>query len=84
MAKFTPRRCQILKSSGAGYFKAGQFAYVIGQNSSGGLYWQDREGASPKGERVYLVSKTKDMRGGALWFSRTGVRFTARRRRRRA
>ena len=42
------------------------------------MHWVDKDGSSPRGAIAYLVSKTKDMRGGALWFSEDGVRFTAR------
>lgn len=75
-----PRRVQIRIASGAGYYKAGQFAYVIGWDARGGMYWQDKPGPSPSGKVAYLVSKTKDMRGGGLWFSKDGLRFTKRRR----
>lgn len=78
-----PRRVEILVGSGAGYFKAGQFAYVIAQNKKGGMHFCNRHGgdggSSAPGETAYLVSKTKDMRGGALWFSRDALRFTKRR-----
>lgn len=72
----TPRRVQITVSSGSGYFKKGQYAYVISHDDRGGMYWIDKDGHSEPGERAYLVSKTKDMRGGALWFSEDGIRFT--------
>lgn len=73
-----PKRVEMLRGSGTGYFKAGQFAYVLGWDARGGLYWVDRDGDSARGEMAYLVSKTKGMRGVALWFSASAVRFTAR------
>lgn len=63
---------------GARYFKHGQFAYVIGSSSDGGMYWIDKPGHSRKGEVTFLISKTKGMAGGALWISEDGVRFTSR------
>lgn len=77
-----PQRVQIIAKGriGAGYFKTGQFAYVIGQNDDGGMFWIDKDGESEKGETAYLVSKTKEMAGGALWFSGDGIRFTSRKR----
>jgi hypothetical protein len=76
-----PKRVQILNGSGAKYFKAGQFGYIIAENTRGGMFWCNKEGHSRPGEVAYLVSKTKDMRGGALWFSRDALRFTKGRRR---
>ncbi len=73
-----PRRVEILRASGVGYFKRGQFGYALSWDKRGGMYWVDKDGSSPRGAIAYLVSKTKDMRGGALWFSEDGVRFTAR------
>lgn len=77
-----PRRVQIVAHDriGAGYFKHGQFAYVIGMSDDGGMYWIDKPGHSEKGQVVYLISKTKEMRGGALWISEDGIRFTSRKR----
>jgi hypothetical protein len=71
-----PRRVEILAPSGAGYFKKGQYAYVIASNTAGGFHWVDRGGSSEPGQRVYLVTKSKHGRGGALWYSPEGVRFT--------
>lgn len=72
-----PRRVQILRGSKTGtYFKPGQFAYALGWDERGGNYCVDMSAASKAGIRVYLVSKTKDARGGALWFTSTGIRFT--------
>lgn len=71
-----PRRVEILVGSGAGYFKRGQYAYAIGFDARGGNYWVDRGGSSSPGDIAYLISKTKDMRGGALWFSKDAIRFT--------
>jgi hypothetical protein len=70
-----PRRVEILRAGGK-YFKPGQFAYVLSYDKRGSNYWVDKDGASREGELAYLVSKTKDMRGGALWFSADGLRFT--------
>ena len=78
-----PRRVEIIASNpiGAGhYFKHGQHAYVIAQNSDGGMYWIDKPGPSKRGEVAYLISKSKGMAGGALWISADGVRFTSRKR----
>lgn len=76
-----PRRVQIVRGSGGRnpYFKVGQRAYVIAQDDRGGMWMVDEGGDSDPGECAYLVSKTKDMKGGALWFSEHGVRFTKRR-----
>ena len=74
-----PKRVQILSTTDSGYFKKGQFAYVVGWDERGGMYWLDRPGRSSAGEKAYLVSKTKDLRGGALWFSKDALRFTKRR-----
>jgi len=74
-----PRRVEILATSGAGYFKKGQFGYALSWDKRGGNYPMDTHGPSEPGEMTYLVSKTKDMRGGALWFTSRGVRFTGRR-----
>ena len=77
----SPRRVQIIAKGGkigGGYFKTGQFAYVIAVNDGGGMYWIDKDGYSKKGDVAYLISKTKDMKGGALWISAEGVRFTGR------
>lgn len=74
-----PRRVQIVVGSGARYFKPGQYAYVIGYDKRGGYYWVDKDGESAPGEVAYLVSKSKNMAGGALWFSGDGLRFTTRR-----
>jgi len=74
-----PKRVQVLRGSGTGYWKAGQFGYVRVANTHGGFFCVDRDAAdnpSKKGELVYLVSKSKDGRGGALWFSHDAVRFT--------
>lgn len=75
----TPRRVQIVK--GDSYFKTGQFAYVIGANDRGGMWLQDRKDEhSHPGEVAYLVTKSRHGRGGALWFSANGIRFTKGRR----
>lgn len=89
-ASFTPelsgshvgRRVEIIRVEGAGpnsYFKPGQFGYVVGQNTTGGMHLMDGIGrVSKPGEIALLISKTREMRGGALWFSLDGVRFTGR------
>lgn len=75
-----PRRVQIVAENpiGAGYFKHGQIAYVIGMCDDGGMFWIDKPGESAPGEIAYLISKSKGMAGGALWISADGVRFTSR------
>ena len=74
------QRVQIVRSTG-NYFKKGQFGYVVATDKRGGCCLLDRDWAeSAPGEPAYMVSKTKDMRGGALWFSGDGIRFTARKR----
>lgn len=79
--EYVGRRVEILhttwKSPNA-YFKPGQFGYVVGQDNRGGSMFVDVDRASEPGEVALLVSKTRDMRGGALWFSLDGVRFTGR------
>lgn len=73
-----PPRVEILHGSGGKnpYFRKGQFGYVVGANTAGGMYFVDKDGASEPGEVAFLVSKTADMRGGALWFSAGALRFT--------
>lgn len=81
MSNYTPRRVQIINPSSPGkgaYFKKGQFAYVIGENKLGDMYLVDQARESDRGETAYLVSKTKNVAGGALWFSPEGLRFTGR------
>jgi len=70
-----PRRVEL---QGDGYFKRGQFAYVLAANTHGGMHFsnRDHDWTSKPGEIAYLVSKTKGMRGGALWFSADALRFT--------
>lgn len=83
------RRVEILKVDGSpgGYWKVGQFGYVVGENLSptvhtnGGrfeVYPVDRRGSTRPGEKAYLVSKAKHGRGGALWFTPEALRFTKR------
>lgn len=74
-----PKRVQIVADTWGSYFKKGQFAYVIAVNSKGGMHWLDKSEPSKAGQKAYLVSKAKHGRGGALWFSRDGLRFTKRR-----
>lgn len=75
-----PPRVEILRGTGGKnpYFKKGQFGYVVGVNTAGGMHFVDREEdfTSKPGEVAFLVSKTADMRGGALWFSAEALRFT--------
>lgn len=73
-----PPRVEIVRGSGGRnpYFKKGQFGFVVGANTAGGMYFVDKDGASEPGEVAFLVSKTADMRGGALWFSAEALRFT--------
>lgn len=40
------------------------------------MYFVDKDGESEPGEVAFLVSKSADMRGGALWFSAEALRFT--------
>jgi hypothetical protein len=78
---YVGRRVEILKvdwDSPNAYFKPGQFGYVVGQNTSGGMHFVDGHGTSKPGEVALLIAKTREMRGGALWFSLKGVRFTGR------
>ena len=79
-----PKRVEILRGDGS-YFKRGQFGYVVGTNISPltkktyEVYLQDRSpGNTRPGELAYLVSKSKGMRGGALWYSAEALRFTKR------
>jgi len=69
-----PRPVEILASSGV-YFKPGQRGYAISWTTHGGMHTQDG-GTTAPGDTAYLVSKSKGMRGGALWFSERGIRFT--------
>ena len=71
-----PRRVQILKAdSVGGYWKPGQFGYAVSYSTRPGMHTMDK-GPSEAGDLSYLVSKTKHGRGGALWFSAQGLRFT--------
>ena len=71
-----PKRVQILKvDTGSGYWKPGQFGYAISYSTRPGMFTMDK-GPSEGGEMSYMVSKSKDMRGGALWFSAEALRFT--------
>ena len=69
-----PKPVEILKSSGV-YFKPGQRAYAISWTTHGGMHTQD-DGTPGPGDIAYLVAKSKGARGGALWFSGRGIRFT--------
>jgi hypothetical protein len=71
-----PKRVQIVKvDTGSGYWKPGQFGYAISYSTYPGMFTMDK-GPSKADELSYLVSKSKGMRGGALWFSADGLRFT--------
>jgi len=79
-ADFVPKksdRVEILESGGSTYFKPGQFGYVVGESSRGGMHTLDR-GDSRQGDLTYLVSKSKGIGGGAFWFSPNALRFTGR------
>lgn len=85
MAKYThskidpPKRVQIVKADrSGGYWKAGQFGYAIACTTHPGMHTLDK-GPTKGGEVAYLVSKSKGMVGGALWFTADGLRFTSRR-----
>jgi hypothetical protein len=73
-----PRRVEILIGSGTGYFKTGQYAYALSWDTRGGQFLVNvnRSGPVRRGEKVFLISKTKGGRGGALWMSKDAVRFT--------
>ena len=71
-----PKRVQVLKAdSTAGYWKPGQFGYALAYSTHPGMHTLDK-GPSEAHEMSYLVAKSKDLRGGALWFSAQGLRFT--------
>jgi hypothetical protein len=75
-----PRRVEILRVEDqrpSSYFKVGQFGYARVRHTSGGFATQDA-GESKAGQPVYAVSKAKDGRGGAVWFTEDGIRFTGR------
>lgn len=78
MTNQTPTRVKIVNGSPTGYFKPGQYAYILSESNRGGLYAVDIDGTTQPGEMAYLVSKTKGMVGGALWFTEAGVKITAR------
>jgi len=68
-------RVQLLKGSGAGWFKPGQYGIVVGENRTGGMHLQDGPGrVSRPGEVAYAVGKSE--RSGAVWFSGAALRFT--------
>jgi hypothetical protein len=74
-----PRRVEILRPSGTrpgAYFKVGQYGYALGWDERGGNWCVDTDKKTRPGTRAYLISKTKEARGGALWFSESGIRFT--------
>lgn len=77
--EFKPaKRAQVIAPNpvGTGYMKHGQYVYVVAMTTAGGMHWIDKDGDSPKGQKAYLISKTKDARSGALWISEDGIRFT--------
>ncbi len=74
-----PRRVEVLAGSSSpprpgDYWKASQFGYAVGYDFRGGMHAQRRP--SEPGEIAYMVSKTRDMRGGASWFLENEIRFT--------
>ncbi len=79
-----PRRVQILPGDEperrhrtlgeSSYWKPGQFGFAIAWSTHPGMYTE--RGPTVRGEKAYLVSKTKEGRGGASWFSPEGLRFT--------
>ena len=72
------RRVEILRvDSAGGYWKPGQFGYARGYSTHPGMHTLD-SGPSAAGDLSYLVSKSKDGRGGGLWFSSSALRFTGR------
>jgi len=79
MEETKPRRVQIVAPNpiGSGYFKHGQYAYVVGVSNLGGMFQIDK-GESKKGQTSYLISKSKNAGGGALWISEGAIRFTSR------
>jgi hypothetical protein len=75
-----PRRVEILRVEDprpSSYFKVGQFGYARVRHTRGGFATQDA-GESAPGQTVYAVFKAKDGRGGAVWFTEDGIRFTGR------
>jgi len=76
---YVGRRVEIVRvrdQRPSSYFKVGQFGYVVGQTQKGGMAFIDLDRNSEDGEVALLIAKTRDMRGGAVWFSLEGVRFT--------
>lgn len=75
-----PRRVKILRVEDqrpSSYFKVGQFGYARVRHTTGGFATRDA-GESKPGQAVYAVSKAKDGRGGAVWFTEDGIRITER------
>lgn len=76
------RRVQIIATGSTGYWKPGQYGYVIGYDKRGGPICGDKPYHGPgsqeakPGEIAYMVSKSSHGRGGASWFSGAGLRFT--------
>ena len=71
-----PRRVQIIRADSAGgYWKPGQFGYAVSYSTHPAMHTLDKGPTAP-GELAYLVSKAPHGRGGALWFSAEGIRFT--------
>jgi hypothetical protein len=84
-----PRRVEVIEVDGpGGYWKVGQFGYVVGTNLDGkgrryvvavGLRAGNDRGMSAPGATAYLVSKSRGGRGGASWFAPSALRFTKQR-----
>lgn len=71
-----PARVEILKVTFGGRWKSGQYGYAHSFTARGGVSPTDRIGDTGPGEIAFLVSKSKDGRGGGSWFTRSGLRFT--------
>ena len=69
-----PKRVEIVRPGDKSNYKKGQFGYAISYTTHPEKHTE--RGFSADGELVYLVSKTKDMRGGASYFSADALRFT--------
>lgn len=78
MSETVGKRVLLLAGSGAGYFKPGQYGYVIAVNKTGGMHYSDGHGVSKKGQAAYLIAKTKGAVGGAIWFHSKSLRFAKR------
>lgn len=77
-SSISPKRVQILRTDRRpDYWKVGQFGYAIARSTHPGMHTLDK-GPTEGGELAYLVSKSKNGRSGALWFSADALRFTGR------